>query len=250
VNGYPSIPWRTQFKRLKGYHTMHSKRRSKQAGRTLVPNGVINIVGRNMLQNQLLLSFMKKETGLKGSCFPKLELITQIDAYEVAIPQLLIMDSKHIDMDNIWTAIRTWGCPKSSLCFFALCNVEPDSGLEKIAIDNGLQGIFYNNAPLQLISKGICAILRGDLWYSRKALKEYLLETQSFANASIHPTISNLTGREKQMLAGIASGYTSKAIAHKLDISIHTVKSHIYNVYKKINVRNRLQASLWATKYL
>jgi DNA-binding NarL/FixJ family response regulator len=153
-------------------------------------------------------------------------------------------------MDNIWTAIRTWGCPKSSLCFFALCNVEPDSGLEKIAIDNGLQGIFYNNAPLQLISKGICAILRGDLWYSRKALKEYLLETESFANASIHPTISNLTGREKQMLAGIASGYTSKAIAHKLDISIHTVKSHIYNVYKKINVRNRLQASLWATKYL
>jgi DNA-binding NarL/FixJ family response regulator len=250
VNGYPSIPWHTQFKRLKGYHTMHPKRRSKKAGRTLVPNGFINIVGRNMLQNQLLLSFLKKETGIKGSCFPKLESITQIHAYESAIPQLLIMDSKHIDMDNIWTDIKTWGCPNASPCFFALCNAEPDSGLEKTAIDNGLKGIFYNNAPLQLISKGICAILRGDLWYSRKALKEYLLETESFANASIHPTISNLTGREKQMLAGIASGYTSKAIAHKLDISIHTVKSHIYNVYKKINVRNRLQASLWATKYL
>jgi len=229
---------------------MHSKRRSKQASRTLVSNGFINIVGRNMLQNQLLLSFLKKETGLKGSCFPKLESITQIDAYESAIPQLLIMDCKHIDMKNLWTAIKKWDCPNSSSCFFALCNAEADSGLEKTAINKGIQGIFYNNAPLQLIAKGICAILKGDLWYSRKALREYLLETGSFANASIHPTMSRLTGREKQMLAGIASGYTSKAMADDLDISIHTVKAHIYNVYKKINVRNRLQASLWATKYL
>jgi hypothetical protein len=37
-------------------------------------------VGQNMLQNELLLSFLKKQTGLKGSCFPKLESITQIDA--------------------------------------------------------------------------------------------------------------------------------------------------------------------------
>ena len=229
---------------------MHSKRGAKQADRTLVPKGFINIVGRNMLQNQLLLSFLKKETGLKGNCYPELESVTHIDAYESAVPQLLIMDCKHIDMKNLWTAVQKWDCPDASPCFFALCNAEADSDLEKIAIDNGLQGIFYNNAPLQLISKGICAILRGDLWYSRKVLREYLVATGYFANASVHPTTLRLTGREKQMLAGIASGLTSKAIADDLKISVNTVKCHIYNVYKKINVRNRLQASLWATKYL
>ena len=229
---------------------MHSKRWSKQTDRTLMPNGFINIVGRNMLQNELLLSFLKEETGLRGSCFPELDSITEIDVYQSAIPQLLIMDCKNIDMKNFWTIIKKWDFPNSLPCFFALCNAEADSGLEKTAIDKGIQGIFYNNAPLQLIAKGICAILRGDLWYSRKALREYFLEIGCCANPSIHPTTSRLTGREKQMLAGIASGFTSKAIADKLGISIHTVKAHIYNVYKKINVRNRLQASLWATKYL
>ena len=83
---------------------------AKKSDHDSLPDAFINIVGRNMLQNELLLSFLKKETGLKGACFPELESITKIDAHEPAIPQLLILDCKNVDMKNLWTDIHEWNC--------------------------------------------------------------------------------------------------------------------------------------------
>ncbi|MCF8069456.1 MAG: LuxR C-terminal-related transcriptional regulator [Desulfobacterales bacterium] len=39
-------------------------------------------------------------------------------------------------------------------------------------------------------------------------------------------------------------------MADTLEISLHTVKTHIFNVYKKINAQTRLQASLWVVNNL
>jgi ATP/maltotriose-dependent transcriptional regulator MalT len=60
----------------------------------------------------------------------------------------------------------------------------------------------------------------------------------------------NLTLREKEVLTLVASGYSNKTIADDLGVSSHTAKTHIYNIYKKINVNNRFQAALWAFNYL
>lgn len=59
-----------------------------------------------------------------------------------------------------------------------------------------------------------------------------------------------LTHREKQILNMVATGATNEEIADRLFVSRHTVKTHLYHVYKKINVPSRLQAALWATKNL
>ncbi|MBW2538459.1 MAG: response regulator transcription factor [Deltaproteobacteria bacterium] len=229
---------------------MSSKRLSKKASPGSPPGAFLNIVGQNILQNELLLSFLKKETGLQGACIPKLESITQIDANESKSPQLLILDCKNIGLENLLADIGAWDGSNTCQCFFILCNVDPDSGIEKSAMDNGIQGIFYNNDPLELITKGICAILEGDLWYSRKALTNCIQGPETSCRSSIHPATVSLTFREKEILAYIASGYTNKAIADELSISTHTVKTHVYNVYRKINATNRLQASLWAAKFL
>lgn len=229
---------------------MHSKKGSKKVDLGSIPNASLNIVGRNMLQNELLLSFLKEETGLKGVCSPDLKSIPASDENESSIPQLFILDCKHVDMKNLWANIHEWNCSHDFPCIFVLCNAIADSVFEKKAMDNGVQGIFYNNDPLPLIAKGICAVLKGDLWYSRKALTNCLMEAKSLADGLTHPDVSRLTFKEREILARIASGYSSKAIADELSISLNTVKTHIYNIYKKINVHNRLQASLWATKYL
>lgn len=46
----------------------------------------------------------------------------------------------------------------------------------------------------------------------------------------------------------VAVGATNEEIAEKLCISPHTVKTHIFNIFNKIDVSNRLQAGLWAAK--
>ncbi len=59
-----------------------------------------------------------------------------------------------------------------------------------------------------------------------------------------------LTPRQIEILALVAVGATNEQIADKLCISPQTVKSHLYNIFKKINVPNRVQAALWAAKNL
>ena len=229
---------------------MRSKKISKKTSPGSVSNAFINIVGRNMMQNELLRLFLKKKTGFKGKCFPTLESITKFDAHESSIPQVFIIDCKNVDMKNLWVDIHECNCSHGFPCFFVLGNAIVDSVFEKKAMDTGIQGIFYNNDPLPLIAKGICAVLKGDLWYSRRALTKCLMRAKFSANSSTHPSVFRLTSREKEILACIASGYAGKAIADELFISNHTVKTHIYNIYRKINVNNRLQASLWAAKFL
>jgi len=48
----------------------------------------------------------------------------------------------------------------------------------------------------------------------------------------------------------LAGGMTNDEIAEELYISSHTVKNHISKIYFKIGVTNRLQAAMWAKKYL
>jgi LuxR family transcriptional regulator of csgAB operon len=179
-----------------------------------------------------------------------LESATPIHENESTLPQFLLVDLKSIDRENLWAEIDSWKTSIPSQCFVALCNVDPKIEIEKPAVNNTIQGLFYKDDPPNIISKGISAILNGELWYSRKTLTKHIMKPNPSNNLLEHVDSSNLTFREREILTLIASGYSNKAIADNLCISIHTVKTHIYNIYKKVNVSSRLQAALWAAKYL
>ena len=59
-----------------------------------------------------------------------------------------------------------------------------------------------------------------------------------FASLSEH---FSLTNREQEIIALVVRGKTNKEIEKELFISLKTVKSHLYNIYQKLNVQNRLQ---------
>ena len=51
-----------------------------------------------------------------------------------------------------------------------------------------------------------------------------------------------LTPREFEVLAALAEGMTNKAIARRLDISLHTVKFHVESLFRKLGARTRTEA--------
>lgn len=59
-------------------------------------------------------------------------------------------------------------------------------------------------------------------------------------------TLSELTTREVEILRWVLAGYTNKAIAAEIFISEKTVEFHLDNIYRKIGVRTRLLAGVWA----
>ena len=60
--------------------------------------------------------------------------------------------------------------------------------------------------------------------------------------------IESLTKRELEVLKNLSYGMYNKEIAEKLDISERTVKNHISNIFKKIEVTDRTQAAVFAIR--
>jgi len=69
------------------------------------------------------------------------------------------------------------------------------------------------------------------------------------AHASTSPTApdeAELTERENQILGSLALGHNNKEIARALGISDATVKVHIKHLLRKLNLKSRLEAAVWA----
>ena len=60
----------------------------------------------------------------------------------------------------------------------------------------------------------------------------------------------DLTPRVKEILKGIASGLTDEQISEALDVNINTIRMHVNLICSMIGAENRMQAALWAVKYL
>jgi two-component system nitrate/nitrite response regulator NarL len=68
--------------------------------------------------------------------------------------------------------------------------------------------------------------------------------TPSSAESDIEE--ANLSPRELDVLCCLMAGYSNKVIARKLDVCEATVKVHVKSILRKLDVRNRTQAAIWA----
>ena len=207
----------------------------------------VYIVGPMKFQNELLASFINRNIGF--SCF-NTRSFSDIDFDNVQDEIILLFDVGNDTLAKFWEFINQNSSSKkleSYVAFFNSSLHKKMYGVYRKAISHGLRGIFFETESINVMLKGINAIGNGEFWISRKFLNSIMNKRDNIHN---HISIPKevLTPREKEILTKIASGASNAEISEELNISYHTVKTHISNIFVKINVPNRFQAALWAVK--
>lgn len=209
----------------------------------------VYLVGPCKLHNDMMVSFLEGEMGLSCWCSEKMKLPAIANKRKDHTP-LILWDCLETHPEDLWTGPGVWNDPCGFQHFLVLFNVSPEAGIEVEAARRGARGIFYKNTPSEIFAKGIQAIIKGDLWFSRDSVGKLFLELKDATRLSKGIQSALFTPREKEILLIIAVGATNAEIADSLCISPHTVRTHTYKIYQKIQVTNRLQAALWAIKNL
>ncbi len=114
------------------------------------------------------------------------------------------------------------------------------------AIDIGADGYIMKDSESSELKRAINEILSGEK-YIQPSLIPML--NNKLANRDIDKDkLNSLTSRELEVLIQVANGMFNKEIATNLNISERTVKNHISNIFKKIDVSDRTQAAVFAIK--
>lgn len=109
------------------------------------------------------------------------------------------------------------------------------------AIDAGAISYLMKDSPPQKLLEAIIAARKGEpVLHPRIARK--LMKRVSRKEEYIEP----LTSREKEVLAELANGHSNKEIGERLYISDKTVKTHVSNILRKLDVKDRTQAAIKA----
>lgn len=209
----------------------------------------IVVVGSNQFSTDLLANYIRSNKPAVTSVVSRLGDIPHPEGLPPEEWRLIFIDCHGLDGNAISRMLQTDGAPYLGHDIIALFNLTQGNADISGYIDLGVRGFFFESDQPDVILKGICALKFGEMWVARGVLMEYICSKPKPRPAE-DQAMHNLTRREKEILIHLASGATNEEIAARLFISLHTVKTHVANIRRKLKVENRLQAALWAAKYL
>jgi DNA-binding NarL/FixJ family response regulator len=198
----------------------------------------------------MVARWLELETGAKCTVaydFSQIPASEPLEAKDQSI--LILLDCQGKDPNDLLAQLKSCWKHQLSRYLVAFFNASEDIEVEEGCLSEGVRGLFYEQDPFETFINGVLAILDGKLWLSKDLMARWLLEgVGQVSTRSRKSTI--LTRREAEIIALVAVGDTNDEIADKLSISTNTVRTHLYNIFKKLRVSNRLQATLWAAKHL
>ncbi|WP_260261532.1 LuxR C-terminal-related transcriptional regulator [Vibrio intestinalis] len=182
-----------------------------------------------------------------GLPIPKMEPQEFMLAMQQHKHKILLID--HNDYQKLNSAIRN--LPLSNKIFeTVIFNVEKRLTTDELLSFGNLKALFYRNDAIEDIAYGCGEVINSQNWLPRKVAAQLLHHYRHVIDSQTAPATVDLTTREIQILRSLKTGASNIQIAEDLFISEFTVKSHLYQIFKKLSVKNRVQAISWANQHL
>lgn len=162
-------------------------------------------------------------------------------------PDLILLDINMKDMDGLETLRALKQADLDSRVMMLTVSDNEEDVLA--AIRTGADGYLLKDMEPEDTLESIRAAASGKLVVSDRLTELLASALRSEANTPEDSNDAALTQREHEILDLIAEGLSNKLIARALDISPGTVKVHVKNVLRKLNLNSRLEAAVWALKH-
>lgn len=214
---------------------------AKRDDRRLLP--IVYLVAKPGLQTRLMADALQAS----GACDCRPVTLAEVGSAADDRDALLLLDLSEVGEAWIQSLGSDQGVRASRVALF---NLAADADVEPYLYVPNVVGVFREDARLELLVRGVEAMLEGDYWFPREALNRYLERTRDAQSVEPPAPAASLTPKEERVLRALGDGASNEGIAEQLCVSVHTVKTHLYNIFPKLGVRNRVEAAMWAREHL
>lgn len=160
-------------------------------------------------------------------------------------PDVILMDLRMPEMDGV-EAIRQVSVAEPNTKFIILTTYSDDEYIFR-GIEVGARAYLLKDAPREDLFKAIRAVHRGESLIQPVVASKVLDRFAELSRRAQAPTDA-LSEREIEVLRLMAKGDANKEIAAQLHITDSTVKTHISNIFQKLNAKDRTEAVMQAVK--
>ena len=174
-----------------------------------------------------------------GEASNGIECLEKMNVYN---PDVLLLDINMPEMNGI-EVLKKMKDDNSQVKVLIL-TVHNEMDYLMKAVDIGVDGYILKDSESAELKKAIRAVRDGENYIQPSLIPT--LNNQLVNRDTDKDKISSLTNRELEVLIQVANGMFNKEIATNLNISERTVKNHISNIFKKIDVSDRTQAAVFA----
>jgi DNA-binding NarL/FixJ family response regulator len=210
----------------------------------------VMVAGANRIASETLCCAFQQNADdfdVIGSAFTCEDLLQQVAAHQ---PQVAIISVKLQDGPTAGIkAVRELRASNCSTRAVVLLDYS-DPELVTDAFSAGARGVICSTDSFRLLCKCVRCVHAGQIWADSCQLLwvvESLGKREPCRIVSAKGT-ALLTNREEQIVRVVVDGSSNNDISSKLGVSVHTVRNHLYRIYEKLGISNRIELVLYALK--